>query len=116
MGDRSLAVAPEPGTLVAGRYRLGRVLGEGGCGVVLAAHDEVDGREIALKLLQVVGGESSERFWREARLASKLESEHVVRVLDTGLFQQHPFLVMERLYGQDFSAMSREAALPLARV
>ncbi|MGH7327626.1 MAG: serine/threonine protein kinase, partial [Polyangiaceae bacterium] len=69
-----------PGAVLAGKYRVEKVLGKGGMGVVLLAHDDMLGRRVALKFLHehlcyektVVG-----RFLREARLAAKIQSEHV---------------------------------------
>jgi eukaryotic-like serine/threonine-protein kinase len=107
---------PGFGTLVAGRYRIAQVIGEGGMGVVLAARDEDTGQEVALKLLQMLGAANTERFLREARLITRIESEHVVRVLDTGALDGHPFLVMERLRGEDFGAKIRGGRLPLVEV
>ena len=107
---------PVAGALVAGRYRIGPVLGEGGMGVVLSAHDEKTGADVALKLLQAVSESNAERFLREARLASKIPSEHVVRVLDLGALDGRPFLVMELLEGEDFGARVRRGPLPLADV
>ena len=107
---------PTPGTLVAGRYRVGKTLGEGGMGVVLAAEDEESGNEVALKLLQVVGRANTERFLREARLASRIDSAHVVSVFDMGTHDGLPFLVMERLRGRDFGEKIRSFRLTLTEV
>jgi serine/threonine-protein kinase len=108
---------PAPGTLVAGRYRIGKTLGEGGMGVVLAAEDERSGgADVALKLLQVVGRANTERFLREARLASRIDSAHVVSVFDMGTHDGLPFLVMDRLRGQDFGEKIRSFRLTLTEV
>src|SRR5262249_60874404 len=91
---------PEVGAVLAGTYRLESTLGEGGFGIVFAAHDEMLDTEVALKLLLAPDNDlATERFLREARLASELESDHVVRVLDMGDYDGQPFLVMERLHG-----------------
>jgi serine/threonine-protein kinase len=116
MDGVSSAAIPSFGTLIADRYRVGRVLGEGGFGIVLSVRDETDDKDLALKLLQAVSEESAERFWREARLVSQLESDHVVRVLDTGVYDSRPFLVMERLRGETYSELTRTHPLPLPRV
>ncbi|MFO0740713.1 MAG: serine/threonine-protein kinase [Labilithrix sp.] len=107
---------PKPGTLVNSRYRVGSSIGEGGMGVVLAARDEREGRDVAIKLLQVVGEQNIERFLREAKLSMKIDSEHVVRVLDVGQLNGNPFFVMERLDGEDFGQKVREGELGLTEV
>jgi len=94
-----------PGDIVAGKYRVDRILGQGGMGVVVAA-THVELREVrALKFLlpsSLKNGESVERFRREARTVLKLKSEHVARVLDVGKQENGaPYMVMEYLHGQD---------------
>ncbi len=99
MGDPSDQVA-RPGVLLEGRYRLGEVLGEGSAGIVLSAEDERLGRTVAVKVLR--GGEALAdpgRFSAEARILAGLRHPKVVEVLDYGVFQDAPFLVMELLPG-----------------
>jgi serine/threonine-protein kinase len=107
---------PTPGTLVAGRYRVGTMIGEGGMGVVLAAIDEKEQRDVALKVLQLTGEQNIERFLREARLSMKIASDHVVRVWEVGAMGHMPFFVMERLNGEDFGIKVREGPLDLVDV
>ncbi len=95
------------GDLVAGKYRIQRVLGVGGMGIVVAArHEELD-QLVAIKFVrdEALGNdEAVERFLREARSAAKLKSEHVARVLDVGrLDSGAPFMVMEFLDGTDLA-------------
>jgi serine/threonine-protein kinase len=95
----------QSGDLVAGKYRVDRVLGEGGMGVVVAAtHEQLDQR-VALKFLLptlVSNTEVVRRFLREARAAVKIQSEHVARVLDVGATESGtPYMVMEYLDGED---------------
>jgi serine/threonine-protein kinase len=106
------------GEMVDGKYRVERVLGQGGMGVVVAAHDVGLDRAVAIKLLHrpqphgqpsahraAPDREFSARFRREARAMAKLTNEHFVRVLDIGeLSTGEPFLVMERLEGTDLAA------------
>lgn len=100
-----LSVPYAEGTVVAGKYRVERVLGRGGMGVVLSAwHLELDQR-VALKFLSeelAENADAAERFRREARAVARIKSEHVVRVLDVGILNEKvPYLVMEYLEGQD---------------
>ncbi len=97
------------GDLVADKYRVERVLGVGGMGVVVAAeHVELDER-VALKFLKEEAAQKPElveRFLREARSATRIKSEHVVRVMDVGRLEEGlPFLVMEYLEGCDLGEL-----------
>jgi urea transport system substrate-binding protein len=93
------------GTILAGKYRVERIIGRGGMGLVVAArHIDLDER-VALKFLlpeQVTRTDAVRRFLREARLTFRLKSEHVARVSDTGrLPSGEPYIVMELLSGID---------------
>src|SRR5215471_9452446 len=110
---------PRENDVIAGKYRVERIIGRGGMGVVVAAwHLELDQR-VALKFLMpelVERGESAERFRREARAAARIKSEHVVRVLDVGNWDGNaPYMVMEYLDGRDLSAELRERGQLTAR-
>ena len=111
--------APEPGTTLAGKYVIERVLGVGGMGVVVAArHIDLDQR-VAIKYLlpeTLANPEIVERFAREARAAAKIKGEHVARVLDVGRFDDGaPFMVLEYLEGEDLSQLlERSGPLPIA--
>ncbi|MEO5727227.1 MAG: serine/threonine-protein kinase [Byssovorax sp.] len=97
---------PKSGDMLAGKYRVERVIGEGGMGVVLAATHLRLGQRVAIKLMRwdVVNEEAVERFLREARALVRLRSEHVTRVIDVGEAENGvPFLVMEYLEGSDLS-------------
>jgi serine/threonine-protein kinase len=70
-----------------GKYRVVRVLGRGGMGVVYEAHDDELGRKVALKVLDPAAAASPalrERFLREARAAAKLTHPHIAAVYDAG--------------------------------
>jgi serine/threonine-protein kinase len=100
-----------PGDVLAGKYRIERLLGVGGMGVVVSAmHLELEER-VAIKLLlarALEDAEVVERFAREARAAVKIKSEHVAHVLDVGkLPNGAPFMVMEHLDGADVAAVIR---------
>src|SRR5882724_2869896 len=108
---------PSENDVIAGKYRVERVIGRGGMGVVVAAwHLELDQR-VALKFLLpdlVERGESAERFRREARAAARIKSEHVARVIDVGTWEGAPYMVMEYLDGRDLGSELRErGSLPI---
>jgi eukaryotic-like serine/threonine-protein kinase len=107
----------QPGEVLAGKYRVERILGLGGMGVVVAAHHLHLDEKVALKFLlpdalqipEVVG-----RFSREAKAAAKIKSEHVARVIDVGqLDNGSPYMVMEYLEGRDLSDWLKTAG-PMA--
>ncbi len=106
------------GDLLAGKYRIEKILGAGGMGVVVAAyHLQLDQR-VAIKFLlpEVLGNaEAVGRFVREARASVKIMSEHVARVIDVGTLENSaPFMVMEYLDGGDLSAwLEQRGALPI---
>jgi eukaryotic-like serine/threonine-protein kinase len=96
------------GELLAGKYRVERILGAGGMGVVVAAHHVDLDERVAIKFLlpEVLGhGEAVARFAREARAAVKIKSEHVAKVTDVGKLENGaPYMVMEYLEGSDLAA------------
>jgi serine/threonine-protein kinase len=104
------------GTVVAGKFRVERILAEGGMGVVVAAiHLQLD-QPVALKFLREevsADKEALARFTREAKAAARLRSEHVARVLDVSVTSDGiPYMVMEYLEGLNlYSAL--EALGPL---
>jgi serine/threonine-protein kinase len=111
-------MAMQPGDLIAGKYRIDRVLGQGGMGVVVAATNLHLEQRVALKFL-LPGHRSEarvvERFLREARASARLRSEHVCRVHDVGVENDAPFMVMELLDGQDLASMlSSSRTLPVS--
>jgi serine/threonine-protein kinase len=95
----------QPGDVFAGKYRVDRVLGAGGMGVVLAAHHTQLDTRVAIKLLlpaMLERPEAVRRFAREARAAAKITTEHVARVFDVGTLENGaPYMVMELLDGMD---------------
>jgi eukaryotic-like serine/threonine-protein kinase len=98
-----------PGDILAGKYRVERVLGAGNMGVVVAATHVDLGQRVALKFMlpgKAEARERRERFLREARAAVRLKSQHIARVLDVGTLQNEaPYIVMEFLEGQDLAAL-----------
>src|SRR5689334_10196305 len=94
-----------PGTVLAGKFRVERVLGQGNMGVVLlATHLQLD-QPVALKFLlpsALSQSEQEARFAQEARAAAKIKSEHVARVIDVSALDNGAlYIVMEYLEGTD---------------
>jgi serine/threonine-protein kinase len=116
MSDAEAASPVHEGDIIAEKYRVERVLGVGGMGVVVAAlHLELDER-VALKFLLpegVANAQVAARFAQEARAAAKIKSEHVARVIDVGRTPTGvPYMVMEYLDGEDLERVL-EARGPL---
>jgi serine/threonine protein kinase len=112
---------PKVGDLIAGKYRLEKVAGEGGMGIVYAAQHLILRQRVAVKVLLPDAATSElvvERFAREAQAAARIQSEHVARVMDAGSTATGaPFLVMEYLEGCDLEELlSVEGPLPLTDV
>ena len=108
----------KPGDVLAGKYRVERVLGAGGVGVVVAAMHLQLGQPVAIKLLLAEGARDPntvERFLREARAMVRVKSEHIVRVADVGtLATGAPYMVMEYLRGVDlFDHLAARGPLPI---
>jgi len=103
---------PLENEVLADKYRIERVVGRGGMGIVMAAWHLALDQRVALKCLQpelAQNAESAARFLREARAAAKIKSEHGVRVLDVGNLEDGlPYMVMEFLDGRDFSDELRD--------
>jgi serine/threonine-protein kinase len=95
--------------VLAGRFKVERVINSGGMGIILVAHHLQLDQRVAIKVLRahVLGDpDIVARFTREARIAAKIKSEHVVRVIDVGALPSGlPYMVMEHLQGSDLSAL-----------
>ncbi len=104
------------GAVLAGRYHLLEKIGEGGMGAVFVARDTQGGRDVAVKVLHktlVSDDGAIARFRNEARAASTIDHANVCRVLDMGELDGAPFLVMERLIGENLGdRLAREHTLP----
>jgi len=114
-GDR---VYVAEGDLIAGKYRVERILGVGGVGFVVAARHAELGGHVALKFLKkrfLQDKSIAERFTREARAACRIKSEYVARVYDVGSHGRAPFIVMEHLSGRDLAeVLAERGPLPVA--
>jgi serine/threonine protein kinase len=94
-----------------GRYDIERVIGSGGMGVVLKAHDAELNRPIAIKLLAphlAHVGAARERFAREGRAAAAVVHEHVVAIYNVESGGPVPFLVMQYVPGRSLEARVTE--------
>jgi serine/threonine-protein kinase len=113
-----VALILETGRIVAGRYRLDRLLGQGGMGEVWAATHQVTRRSVAMKFVRGTGHARPElrrRFMREARAASAVQHPNVVEVFDVfELDAETPVMVMELLSGETLGRrLAREGQLDL---
>ncbi len=108
------------GKLIAGRYEILRLLGEGGMGQVWEARHVELGRSVAIKFLEkdLAGDEAlAERFRREARVTASLRHVNIVEVMDFGMTDDGvPYIVMEMMGGESLSALlEREGRLDATR-
>jgi serine/threonine-protein kinase len=106
------------GSIVNGKYRIVRVLGDGGMGSVYEAHHAVLGTRVAIKVLHpelVRRSGLVERFLQEARVVAQIRSPYVVQVIDVDRTPEgHAFIVMELLEGEALSAvLDRQRRLPV---
>jgi len=107
------------GDILADKYRVERVLGQGGMGVVVAARHLHLGESVAIKFLLPLAATNPEavlRFSREARAAARIKSEHVGRVYDVDTLPSGaPYMVMEFLEGEDLGALlAKKGPLPFS--
>ena len=104
--------APGPGEIIDGKYKVERILGSGGMGVVVVATQIKLDRRVAIKLLLPEALRSADvvsRFAREARAAARIQSEHVTRIIDVGTLPSGaPYLVMEYLEGADLAQLLKQ--------
>ena len=115
------ATLPSPGDVIAGKYRVERLIGRGGMGAVFAAQHLILNQRVALKLLLgelADSQEASARFVNEARAAAQIQGEHVARVLDIGQLPTGvPFMVLEYLEGSDLAGiLQQRGPLPVSEV
>ena len=106
------------GALIDGRYRIDRLIGVGGMGEVYAAQQLSMGRPVALKLLRnefARRPEYRERFYVEARAASRLQHPNIVTVFDFGTSKDGLFLVMELIVGDSLPSLLNDGPLDWRR-
>ncbi len=100
---------PQSGDVIGGKYRVIRLIGDGGMGSVYEAHHEMLGTNVALKFLHSELARRpglSSRFLQEARVSARIQSPHVTRVTDVDQTPDGaPFIVMELLSGESLQDM-----------
>jgi len=109
----------EAPAVVAGRYRLGDVIGAGGMGTVWRAVDELLGREVAVKRVRLANlppadaALARDRTMREARIAAALHHPHIVSIFDVVLEDGEPWLILEYLPSRSLgSILGEHGTLP----
>src|SRR5262245_41505546 len=121
--DRALVsklTLPSPGEILAGKYRLGQAMSQGGMSVIYAAEHTTLRQRVAIKFLRLEQCESSGavgRFLHEGRAAAKIRSEHIARVIDVDVIPPGlPFIVMEFLEGRDLcQVLQQRGPFPVER-
>jgi eukaryotic-like serine/threonine-protein kinase len=101
-----------------GKYKLVRVIGEGGMGRVYEAMDPVIGRRVAVKTISlnvVADAETRARFFREAQAAGQLSHPNLITIHDIGESEDTPYIVMEYLEGMDLSRAIQKERLSYDR-
>ncbi len=106
------------GQILAGKYRVDRLIGRGGMGDVVAAEHLQLGQMVAIKILRPESCRDSSavaRFVREARATASLRSDHVARVIDVGTLDSGlPYIVMEHLLGTNLDeVLQKGGPLPI---
>jgi len=109
---------PAVGDTLLGKYKLLRVIGEGGMGIVFEAHHERIDRRVAIKMLRPEMSDNTEviaRFSRKARAAAKLGNHHTAHIIDVEDVDSLPIMVMEFLEGSDLAdELAKRGPLPVA--
>jgi len=104
------------GDIIAQKYRLTRLLGEGGMGAVWLAHNQKLDVDVAIKLIrrEVATPETAQRLLQEARAAARIGHRSIVRVFDFGETElDDPFIVMEVLSGESLrDVLDRKGRIP----
>jgi eukaryotic-like serine/threonine-protein kinase len=118
MVDNELIDDPLIGATLGGLYRVTRLIGVGGMGRVYEATHSHLGKAYAVKVLpegRADKPDATERFLREARSASRIENDHIVKIVNCDSDEAHRlFIVMELLEGENLADRIERGALPVA--
>ena len=102
----------EPGQVIDGKYRIAKMIGEGGMGAVYLGENVRINRKVAIKVLHAsyTGNEEvMQRFEREAQAAGRIGNDHILEVLDIGqLADGDHFIIMEFLEGEPLSGRIKD--------
>ena len=101
----------KPNDVIADRYRIKSLLGEGGMAQVYLAFDLISKKDVALKIIKqetMKNPINLTRFEREARAAASLNHQNVVRVINIGTYESRPFMVNELIKGQTLKEVLRK--------
>jgi serine/threonine protein kinase len=107
---------PQPGSVLAERYRLDQVIGEGGMGIVYEAQNTLTEKRVAIKWLHssiASNPEASKRLVREAKATCRVRHPNVVDVYDVVHEGDAIFLVMELLEGERLEELLKRGGMPL---
>ncbi len=109
--DHELQTLSMLGASVSGRYKLQKLLGEGGMGSVYLATDELLARQVAVKVIKAgpLGGAQEGRFFREAKSLARLNHPNIVTLYDYGWHEGQSHLIMEYAVGRSLRSLLDEA-------
>ena len=118
-GEGRAVDGPELEDTGQGPYRLIRIIGEGGMGLVYLAEQRSTGQQVAIKVLRpgLVGGRAVERFRREVRTLGRLRHENIAQIFEAGAIPlaqggpEQPFFAMELVEGPSITAYAAERDL-----
>jgi serine/threonine protein kinase len=105
MSEHGAAQLPKPGDVIAGKYALERIIGQGGMGAVFAARHVKLGHAVAIKVMLAdrQNEEAARRFMNEGRASAHIQNEHVVRIFDIDEEHGYAYMVLELLQGDDLA-------------
>ncbi len=119
MSNVATRAMPKTGELIAGKYRIETLIGEGGMGAVFSATHAITGRKLAVKwmLPEVAKSDDArQRLVREAQATGRIDHPNVVDVYDVGEHEGSPFLVMELLQGESLTKGLERGALKVPEI
>jgi serine/threonine protein kinase len=105
MSEHGTAQLPKPGDVIAGKYALERIIGQGGMGAVFAARHVKLGHAVAIKVMLAdrQNEDAARRFMNEGRASAHIQNEHVVRIFDIDEEHGYAYMVLELLQGDDLA-------------